>query len=217
MKTYIKHKTSKLAFLGSAVLFALIISIVGCNKQSDPVGISSDDVLYSATLPDAISNPSDLSDATTVAEATIAPPSTDVKRVDDFGFRGLRGLRKQLNLTPAQRLQIRELHKQHEQCFKTTLETLRASEKAIVQSYKPQYQAIKDNLKNGVIDSATAKTQFKALSQSLRDELKNNPQLAIARDQFKTCRNTFFDSVRGVLTDEQIAIFEEWAESHRRK
>lgn len=217
MKTSQKNKTSKLAFLSSAVLIALFFTVVGCNKQSDPVGVSSDDILYSATLPDAVSNPSDVSEATVSSEAEIAIPATDGKRVDDFGLRGLRGLRRQLNLTPAQRVQIRELHKQHEQCFKSALENLRASEKAILQSYKPQYQAIKSNLQNGVIDSATAKTQLKALTQALRDELKNNPALATARNQFKNCRNTFFDSVRGVLTDEQIAIFEEWAEAHRRK
>ncbi|MBL7998463.1 MAG: hypothetical protein JNL32_07490 [Candidatus Kapabacteria bacterium] len=206
-----------LGCIAAAAALTFSFGVQSCNRDSNPVSDQYADALYSATLPDADETESDVNECDAATPIAIATPANDGKRIGDFGLKGLRGLRKALNLTADQRAQIKALHQQHEQCFKTVRETLRASEKAIWETYKPQYQAIKTSLQNATIDSATAKQQFKALSQQLRDALKNNPARATAKQDFINCRTAFFDAVKGVLTPEQIEAFEDWAAQHRRK
>lgn len=190
-----------------------IITIIGLQSCSKDNPVTTEDALYSATLPDADETASDVTEATTTEPCAMVTPASDERRLNDFG---VRVLRRMLKLTDEQKAQIRTFHQQHEQCFKTIRDTLRASERAIIAGYKPQYQTIRDNLKNGVIDTATAKQQLKDLTAQLRAELKNNPVRAWAKDEFIKCRQAFYDNVRSILTDEQKAILEEWIALHKR-
>lgn len=187
-----------------------IVGLTSCNKDNPVI---AEDALYSATLPDADETASDVTDATTTEPYAMVTPASDERRINDFG---VRVLRRMLKLTDDQKAQIRVFHQQHEQCFRTIRDSLRASEKTILAGYKPQYQAIRDNLKNGTIDTATAKLQLKDLTILVRNDLKNNPVRSWAKAEFITCRQAFYDNVRSILTDEQKAILEEWILLHKR-
>lgn len=209
MKTTLIPNILKAAL--AAIVLTFSIGLTSCNK--DTTAANDTDALYTATLPDADETASDVTDATFEQPCAMKTPDSDNRRLNDFG---VRVLRRMLKLSDEQKQQIRNFHQQHEDCFKSAREALRASEKAILEQYKPQYQAIRDNLKNGSIDTATAKQQFKDLTVQLREALKNNPDRAVAKEAFKNCRETFYQNVRSILTPEQQAILDEWIALHKR-
>lgn len=201
--------TFRTIILGCMVITSIGFA-TGCSETTSP---ESTDALFLSTLPDQDETASDVTDATTDAPMVMVHPSSDKRRVHDFGG-GI--LRRLLKLTPEQREQIRTIRQSHEDCFKSIKDSLRSSEKGIFESFKPQYQTIKDSLSNGSIDSATARKQFKELSAQLRETLKSNPVRAWAKDQFKLCRHAFLDEVRTILTPEQQATWDEWAKNHKK-
>ncbi len=215
MSTTTLNNSNALLNVVKAVLAASILVFVtgltSCNR-TNPVN-DDDSALYAMTLPDADDSPSDVSDATETHNCVMHSPASDKRRIDDFG---LRFLRRALHLTSDQKQQILTFHQQHEQCFKSALTVLRTSDSLIVVSYKPQYESIKANLAAGTIDTATARTQLRALSQTVRDALRNNPDRATAQAAFKDCRDTFIANVRSILTADQLAIFDQWVALHKR-
>lgn len=202
--------------LGITVLLLLVLSLSSCKDMSlfGPDHDERDgDPVYALTLPDAEALPSDVTDATTLSHCRSHHPGSDGRRIGDFGH-GL--LRRLPNLTDSQKTVIKELHARHEECFRSAVAFLRASDSVIVDGFASSFDSIKVELALGTIDTATARQALRDLSAQVREAVRNNPDRAIAADAMKACRDAFFNDVRNILTDEQKAAFDAWASRHRR-
>ncbi len=116
----------------------------------------------------------------------------------------------QLNLTADQRGQIEQLRKQQMDCEKTAMEALKASERAIMESFKAQRQAIEAGVKAGTTTKEEARAQMKALEAAQKAAMEANPARATAEAARKACMDTFIAGVKGILTAEQLVTFEAW-------
>jgi hypothetical protein len=202
--------------LGIAVLLLLVLSLSSC-KDMSLFGPDHDDrdgdPVYALTLPDAEALPSDVTDATTLSHCRSHHPGSDGRRIGDFG-RGL--LRRLPNLTDSQKTVIKELHAQHEECFRSAVALLRASDSVIVDGFASKFDSIKVELSLGTIDTATARQALRDLSAAVRTAVRNNPDRVTAAESMKACRDTFLAAVRDILTDEQKVVFDAWAARNRR-
>jgi hypothetical protein len=204
------------SMLALAALVLLVLTLSSC-KDMSLFGPDHDDrdsdPIYALTLPDAEALPGEVSDATPMGHCRSRGPESDRRRIGDFGARFLRRIP---NLTDSQKTIIKQLHAQHEECFRAAVANLRASDSTIVAGFAPQFDSIKAELALGTIDSAAARTALRELSAAVRTAVRNNPDRVVAADALKACRDAFLAAVREILTDEQKAAFDAWAASHRR-
>ncbi len=117
---------------------------------------------------------------------------------------------KKLNLTGEQRGQIEILRQQKIACEKAAKDVLKASERAIKESFSAQRNAINVGVKAGTITRDEASTQMRALEAAQKAAMEANPARAIAQAALLACRKTFNDGVGAILTSEQKVIWDDF-------
>ncbi len=195
-----------------ASFVVLIAGWSGCNKSSNPVDNTTSSLVTSLTVPDPSTEPSVVSDSGLQQGCRMHNPDSDHHRIDDFGARFL----SRMNLTDSQKTQIIVYVQEHDTCTASAMSVLRASDSTIFAGYQPKFDSIKSDLALGVIDTATARTEYRATLASLRTDLQNNPVRVTTQAALDECRSTFIANVRSVLTTEQLVIFDQWMTLHRR-
>lgn len=201
----------------------LMIGISSCQKSgsSNPVTTSnntSTDLANSVLVaPTNMAVQSDISEATTDSPLALIPPvpvdsfRTGCRMADLFRFRGffMMGMAlRQLNLTADQITQVKTFLAEKDTCQFLLVAQLRASELPIRDTANAHRQIIIQNLKNGSITRAEAYTELKALNDSTRAALLNNPVRKTVSDGLKACEDTFFSNVDSILDANQKTIWE---------
>ncbi len=203
----------KLSILVLAILAIGIISFVACNRTSDPVSTSTEDLVFAANIPDE----TEMTVAADMTECTMEQPVALMFPKDDplYPERPIKFMVPlgrilfQLNLTDEQKEQIKGFILEYRDCVKQALQALRESERAIIQNANEQRRQVLDSLKNGFYDRQTAWQRLRQINEETRQALMNNPVRETALQQLKDCYNTLIENIKSVLTDEQKALFDE--------
>jgi hypothetical protein len=125
-----------------------------------------------------------------------------------------RKIMHELNLNEDQKTQLVDLIALHKDCVKEVLIALRESEKELLADLKVERQGLVESYRNGEIEKEDFIAQMKELNTQARELLKNNPDRVEACYKLRDCRELFFESIAGILDDEQKAQWEQWLEEH---
>lgn len=119
----------------------------------------------------------------------------------------LRKILSQLNLTEEQRISISRYMLANRDCEMAILRALRESEMEIINSANAERREIMAQFQAGEITREEARELINALNRETRQALFNNPVRARAMEAIKNCRETLFDNIRSILTEEQLVRF----------
>lgn len=203
----------KLSISVLSVIAIAIVSFVACNRASDPITPDMEGLVFTANIPSEV----DMAVASDVTECTMEQPMGMMFPKDDPLQPGrpikfwlpLGRILVQLNLTDEQKEQVKTFLLEYRDCVKGALQTLRESERAIIQSANEQRRQVMEDLKNGVIDRQTAMERLRTINQETRQALMENPVREQVMQQLKDCFDTLINNIKSILTDEQKALFEE--------
>ncbi len=194
-----------------AILGAFVI--MSCNKGDNPVESDYDAVYDSYGFVS-----SDL-DETEVSDLSVEQP---------MGFKNgpgpikkmipLKGILRKLELTDAQKEQVQVFNQQHKDCIEAAMTALRASERAIIEAANEERRAVLADLENEVITKEEARELMKEIALETKTALRENPLRESTKLAVKECIELFFENIGGILTEEQLVIWEEFltkVEEHR--
>jgi len=125
-------------------------------------------------------------------------------------FMPLARVLRSLNLTADQRDQLKDFIFNYRLCLRDAIIKLRETERELISGFKDKRDAIITAYRNGEITREEAMDQLMELRDSIRETLRNNDARVIACEAMKLCKKDFFASIRGMLTEEQQAIWDEW-------
>lgn len=210
-------KLLKASFLATLVLL-LVVGLSSCNTDSSTVAPTNNST--DLMMIDNSATPSEVVDATLDQPMQMRPP------LDDRGGRDM-GERKMFNpmfrviqamkLTPEQMEQFRALLKQRNDCITEALKILRESEKAIMEQYKAQYQALYEKVKAGEITREEFRAQIRELNQQVRTAFQENPVRERVMAMIKNCDEEFNASVEGILDPAQLEIWKKFWETFKNR
>lgn len=213
-------------------LTALLFGIIGCSENSafdnnlDPFAFESGEF--------AVFDFNDAMDG--IQDATLSSPMQfdpnlfnggSFRPGGAFGQNGPRGPRgprmgpgrrgnhlgeifRQLNLNEEQRTGLRDLMAGHRECIQEPLQAFRDANQALIDAANEQRQAIKEAYQNGEISIEEAREQLRALNESTRAAIENNPDSQAARQGLCDCKLAHFENVRAILTEAQQATWDDW-------
>ncbi len=222
----------RLTAVSLAGLLVVMLLVFSSCQKNQPTSPSTDQ--YSAqdfSLPPVSNTPSDMSDATDIADIQMQVPNgysnEDCQVMGWSGNQGMgmntemRGgglqrwlylgrILRQLKLDSTQVQQIKGFIKDYISCVHDAMVALRQSEKTIIQNANQNRRLILDSLKNGQITVKEAMADLRLLNQTTRQELKDNPARITACEAIKACRETLFTNIESVLTPDQLTIWDAW-------
>jgi Spy/CpxP family protein refolding chaperone len=203
----------KLSVLVLSIIAIAIVSFVACNRASDPISPTTEELVFTANIP----SEADMMVVSDITECTMEQPMGMMFPKDD-PLRPERPIKfwlplgrilVQLNLTDEQKEQVKAFLLEYRDCVKGALQTLRESERAIIQAANERRHQVIEDLKNGVIDRQTAMEQLRTINQETRQALMENPVRQQVLQQLKDCFDALINNIKSILTDEQKALFEE--------
>lgn len=182
----------------------LVLVFTGCNKHDNtPLaapGTTSAEEFVSMD-PEAL--PSIVEDGTLAEPMKHRHPDTD-RRMRAFK------IFRCLELTDAQMELVKGFLSGHRDCVGPVIDSLRASEKPLLEAARAARQEVIAKYKAGEITREEAREQLSAIHARLREALQNNPVKAWAKEALENCRNGLMRQIRSVLTEEQQAMWDEW-------
>lgn len=95
-------------------------------------------------------------------------------------------------------------------CIQENVMALRERERELLEPFEAQRRAILEAYKNGEITREQAYEQLQQLREQIRQVLEENNFRVLACEAMKDCRNRLFENIKSILTQEQLARFEEW-------
>lgn len=209
----------KLSILAFSIITIVVVSFVACNRASDPVSTTAEELVFTADIPSEV----DMAVVSDITECTMERPMGMMFPKDD-PLRPERPIKfwlplgrilVQLNLTDEQKEQVKAFLQEYRDCVKEALQALRESERAIVQAANEQRRQVMEDLKNGLIDRQTAMERLREINQTTRQALMENPVRERTLQQLKNCFDNLINNIKGILTDEQKALFEELLAKYR--
>ncbi len=117
-----------------------------------------------------------------------------------------------LDLTREQLSQVRDLMATHRDCVKGPLAAICETNHGIIQAANEQLRAIIESLKNGDIGRYEALEQIKALNQSTREAIREDPDNQDQREALCECKLTLFDNIQAILDEDQQGIWDDWVD-----
>lgn len=193
--------------LGAALIAFGSFGLVGCSEATAPADDNMSEALVNVTIPAPMLDEGVLTEASEEMQLMVAPPESDRNR-HPFGR-----LLRALHLSDEQHVTVKRLLAAHEDCVKSIMERLRATEREILAPYAERRNEVKARLDAGEIDRAEARRLLAEINKEAREALRNNPALEAARAAVKACREEFIAQLKSILTEEQIAILERWLAS----
>ncbi|MGQ9819856.1 MAG: hypothetical protein ACUVQ1_08040 [Candidatus Kapaibacteriales bacterium] len=210
----------------SSLLLLAIFSIVAfaftsCDKLSDPISSEEQGLFTTVSIPDE----SEMAVPSTYYECSIENPANLMEPKDDPFYperpikfmTPLGRILRELNLDSLQIEQVKSFLAEYRDCVKNALQTLRESERLIIQAANQERRQVLDDLKNGIIDRQEAFRRLMQINQETRNALINNPVRQQVLQQLKDCFTTLIDNIRNILTSNQKALFDELIQKYRDK
>lgn len=190
------------------LIFGLVM-LSSCDKETGVVTpISTEDAVSEMMI----------SYSVVACETTEPDMQTEisVKPMSELGKHlQLNSIFKKLKLTADQKSQAKIFLEQQRECTELAMKALRLSEKEIIQNANVERKAIMQQLKDSTISKDSARILLKALGESTRLAIKNNPAREAAELAMKECRETFIENMNGILTDEQLIIWQQFLDKNK--
>ena len=193
--------------------FVIVFGITGC---SDEVNTPETDLSNLDLAVFDISDATDgISDATLDAQYTFNSPfgHRNFFRKDfspGKGGRHLLQVLRRLNLSEAQKNEVKNFISAHHECIKGPLQDFRAIVQPILADANAKRKEIIDQFKAGTITREEAKVKIDFLNQATRELIQNDPALAPIKAAFCACKTNLFDNISSILTAEQKLIWDNW-------
>ncbi len=140
----------------------------------------------------------------------LEPPNKKPSHVNKMMAIGM--ILRQLNLSEEQIELVKEYMIAHRLCEWEWLKMLEKSRREIIAKGNEARQEIIKSYKNGEMTREEAARAIHQLNNRIREALQNNPVNEIVRKGLQDCWNVFLSNIKSVLTDEQLAKFEQWLE-----
>lgn len=204
------------------VVFSIAaFAFISCNRLTDPISIEEQEMITTVSIPDE----SEMAIPSTYFECSMEKPAYLMEPKDDplYPERPIKFMTplgrilRELNLDSLQKEQVKVFLAEYRDCVKNALQTLRESEKLIIQAANQERRQVLDDLKNGIIDRLEAFQRLMQINKETRNALINNPVRQRVLQQLKDCFTTLIDNIRNILTDEQKALFDELIQRYRDK
>ncbi len=109
-----------------------------------------------------------------------------------------------LNLTDAQRNQIKDQMAQYHATIKPLVQQFKDANADIIAKANADRKAIADSVKAGTLTRAQASVKIKALNQTTRDEIKNNPKSVEIKKEMCDEKANLFAEIAKILTPDQL-------------
>lgn len=190
------------------VLAIGLIMLQSCQNDADvltPV-VGDDAVVESMALMSYEVDPVEVTEPDMSNEVMAKPKAEKGKHI------ALSQIFKKLNLSADQKAQLKVFQDEHRECVRLAMQTLRETEREIIQTANEQRKAIMQQVKDSIITKEVAKVQLQELAAATRSELRNNPARAIAEAVLLECRNTFISNITAILTEEQLVKWNQFLE-----
>jgi hypothetical protein len=129
-------------------------------------------------------------------------------------FMPLAKILKSLNLTDAQKEQVKGFLFDFRLCMKDAIRELRQTEKEILQPFNEQRKAVIDSYKAGTTSREAAMAKIKEINTAAKAALKANGARNIACEAMKLCRQILLDKIGKIMEGDQIALWNEWLALH---
>ncbi|MBU3698924.1 MAG: hypothetical protein FGM33_02785 [Candidatus Kapabacteria bacterium] len=146
-------------------------------------------------------------------DATLEMPMA-VKERPNPGQKGPRSpfdrLLAALKLTPDQASQVETLLAAHKDCATAALEALRSAERAILDRAKAAREEAKAAVEAGTMTREEARKKMGEINKATREAIKNLPEREAARTALKACDDRFLTALRGILTETQITLLDQF-------
>lgn len=188
------------------LFFALLLS--SCSKNDDPVSSTTTTEASS----DVILKYADNSSVTN-SDIDVCSETQPILLKQDLScpkFLAVEITIKDLKLTNEQKAQIKIFNKEHQDCVNSAVDSLRNSEKAIIKSANEARKVILQNLKDTLITKKVAEKQLAELNKATKKLLAANPVKDWAKTQIASCLTTYFENISGILTADQLIIWNKW-------
>jgi hypothetical protein len=213
-----KKSTLAMAFVLAAFL------VIGLNSCKDEP-VASDDNPYEMAIwmaPEPDNSPAVITEESLEQPFDLVQEELDYRYCDNTSLYGkpdfknkrqflpLARILKSLDLTDAQKEQIKGFLFDFRLCMKDAIKDLRQSEREVLQPFNEQRKAVVDAYKGGTISREDAMAQLKEIKTKVKEALKVNNFRNIACEAMKLCRKTLLDSIGKILEGEQITKWNEW-------
>lgn len=213
-------KNFKMALMA---LTALVLA-VGLNScKEDPV--TSEDNMYESAIwmaPEPDNSPAVITDASVEQEFDIVREDLDYRYCENTSLYGkpdfknkrefipLARILKSLELTDAQKEQVKGFLFDFRLCMKDAISELRQSEREVLKPFNEQRKAVVDSYKSGSITREDAMSQLKVIGAAAKEALKANNFRNLACEAMKLCRKSLLDKIGAILEGEQLTKWNEW-------
>jgi len=194
-------------------VFFIFFAFMGCSDQvnSPETDLSNLDLAV-FDITDATEG---ISDATLDAQYTFNSPlgHRNFFRKDFLAGKSGRHLLqvlRRLNLSEAQKNEVKNFISAHHECIKGPLQDFRAIVQPILADANAKRKEIIDQFKAGTITREEAKVKIDFLNQATRELIQNDPALAPIKAAFCACKTNLFDNISSKLTAEQKLIWDNW-------
>jgi Spy/CpxP family protein refolding chaperone len=126
------------------------------------------------------------------------------------GGNGVGRVFRDMELTEDQRGSIRDFMMDMKDCAKENMVALRELNSPAREELRAARKAIIDRVKAGEITREEAHAEMNVLRAEMRESMQNDPEREALIEALKECRKAFIDSISGILTPEQLEIWNAW-------
>lgn len=117
---------------------------------------------------------------------------------------------RELNLSDAQKEEIKSIIEAHFNCEKSWFEKLQKAREEVLEKYRTKRQAIMEQVKNGEITRLEARELLFEMNKSIFEELNNLPINKEVKEGILACREEFFAAIGSILSPEQKEIWDKF-------
>lgn len=115
---------------------------------------------------------------------------------------------RRLNLTDAQKTQIKDLMVKYHETMKPLVKEFIDANKDIITKANADRKAIVDQVKAGTLSRADAAVKLKEINIATHEAIKNNPKTVEVKTKMCDARKQLFTDIKGILMGDQVTKFE---------
>jgi Spy/CpxP family protein refolding chaperone len=113
-----------------------------------------------------------------------------------------------LNLTDAQKTQVKDLMVQFHETMKPLVQEFKDANADIIAKANADRKAIVDQVKAGTLTREQAAAQLKTLNQATRDKINANTATIDIKAKMCAARTKLLEDIKGILVGDQLTKFE---------
>jgi Spy/CpxP family protein refolding chaperone len=120
-----------------------------------------------------------------------------------------RGVMGKLDLSDEQKEQIKTFADARKECASGYFELLREVTSSVLEQFEGQREAIVAEYQAGNITKEEAGDQLEALKNEVKAALEGSAERTALIEELKACQETYRENVMSILSEEQLAIWED--------